>query len=85
MTTPIGRLTPVIMAAVGAVMAAEPLLSAGSDELEEIVVTARKREESLQNVPVTVDAFSEQTIQSAGIESPRDFVAMVPNMTLVEV
>jgi len=84
MTTPIGRLTPLIMAAVGAVMAAEPLLAADSDELEEIVVTARKREESLQSVPVTVDAFSEQTIQSAGIESPRDFVAMVPNMTLVE-
>ena len=36
-------------------------------------------------MPVTVDAFTEQTIKSAGIESPRDFVAMVPNMTLVEV
>jgi iron complex outermembrane recepter protein len=53
--------------------------------LEEVVVTARKREESLQNVPVTEDAFTQQTIKSAGIESPRDFVAMVPNMTLVEV
>jgi iron complex outermembrane receptor protein len=85
MNTPIRRFTPVILVAVGAVMAAEPVLAADSDELEEIVVTARKREESLQNVPVTVDAFTEQTIQSAGIESPRDFVAMVPNMTLVEV
>jgi iron complex outermembrane receptor protein len=54
-------------------------------DLTEIVVTARKRDELLQNVPVTIDAFTEQTIQSAGIESPRDFVAMVPNMTLVEV
>jgi iron complex outermembrane receptor protein len=52
-------------------------------DLTEIVVTARKRDESLLNVPVTVDAFTEQTIRSAGIESPRDFVAMVPNMTLV--
>ncbi len=52
--------------------------------LEEVVVTARKREETLQDVPVTVDVFTEQTIQSAGIESPRDFVALVPNMTLVE-
>jgi iron complex outermembrane receptor protein len=85
MNTPSRRLTPVIMVALAAVMAAEPVLAADSDELEEIVVTARKREESLQNVPVTVDAFTEQTIQSAGIESPRDFVAMVPNMTLVEV
>jgi iron complex outermembrane receptor protein len=85
MNTPTRRFTPVIMAALGVVLAAEPILAAQSDELQEIVVTARKRDESLQNVPVTVDAFTEQTIQSAGIESPRDFVAMVPNMTLVEV
>jgi iron complex outermembrane recepter protein len=85
MNTPVRRLTPLIMVILGAVMAAEPVLAAASDELEEIVVTARKREESLQSVPVTVDAFTEQTIRSAGIESPRDFVAMVPNMTLVEV
>jgi iron complex outermembrane receptor protein len=79
------RLTPVIMAILGAVIAAEPILAADSDELQEVVVTARKREETVQNVPVTVDAFTQQTIQSAGIESPRDFVAMVPNMTIVEV
>ncbi|MGH8133460.1 MAG: TonB-dependent receptor, partial [Steroidobacteraceae bacterium] len=53
--------------------------------LEEVVVTARKRAESVQNVPITEDVFNEQAIQSAGIETPRDFVALVPNMTLVEV
>jgi iron complex outermembrane receptor protein len=84
MNTPIDRFTPLIMATLGAVMAAEPVLAVDSDELEEIVVTARKRDETLLNVPVAVDAFTEQTIQSAGIDSPRDFVAMVPNMTLVE-
>ena len=83
MITPMRRLTPVIMAILGAVIAAEPILAADSDELQEVVVTARKREETVQNVPVTVDAFTQQTIQSAGIESPRDFVAMVPNMTIV--
>ena len=31
-----------------------------------------------------MDAFTAQEIQAAGIESPRDFIAMVPNMTLVE-
>jgi outer membrane receptor protein involved in Fe transport len=57
----------------------------GADgDLEEIVVTARKRDESLQNVPITVSVFTAQEIQAAGIESPRDFIAMVPNMTLVE-
>ncbi len=41
------------MAAVGAVLAAEPILAADSDTLEEVVVTARKRDETLINVPVT--------------------------------
>src|SRR5580700_5941939 len=52
--------------------------------LEEVVITARKRDESFLSVPITVDVFTAQEIQSAGIESPRDFIAMVPNMTLVE-
>ncbi|MGB6307399.1 MAG: TonB-dependent receptor [Steroidobacteraceae bacterium] len=52
--------------------------------LDEIIVTARKRDESLQSVPITLNVFTAQTIQSAGIESPRDFIALVPNMTLVE-
>jgi len=71
------------MAAAGAVVVALPVL-AQSTKLEEVVVTARKRDEAFQNVPITVDAFTTQTIQSAGIESPRDFVALVPNMTMVE-
>jgi len=85
MNTPMTRLYPLVAATVAAILAAEPVLAAESDELEEIVVTARKRDEALQNVPVTEDAFTEQAIQSAGIETPRDFVALVPNMTLVEV
>lgn len=55
-----------------------------STKLEEVVVTARKRSESFQDVPMTVDAFSASQIKAAGIENPRDFIAMVPNMTLVE-
>jgi iron complex outermembrane recepter protein len=84
LNTPMRRLSPLVMAAVGAILAAEPILAMESDELEEVVITARKRDETLLEVPVAVDAFTEQTIQSAGIETPRDFVSMVPNMTLVE-
>jgi len=58
---------------------------AQASELQEVVVTARRREEALLNAPLTVNAFTQQTIESAGIESPRDFVALVPNMTMVEV
>jgi iron complex outermembrane recepter protein len=55
-----------------------------SGDISEIIVTARKRDESTQSVPITMDVFTAQEIQSAGIESPRDFIARVPNMTLVE-
>ncbi|HEX4151464.1 MAG TPA: TonB-dependent receptor [Steroidobacteraceae bacterium] len=72
-----------LAAAAVCITAAAPVAAQSSD-LDEIIVTARKRDESFQSVPITVNVFTAQTIQSAGIESPRDFVAMVPNMTLVE-
>lgn len=83
MRTLTGKWTTALAMGMAAIAAAPA--PAQTSDLQEIVVTARKRDESLQSVPVTVDAFTEQTIQQAGIESPRDFVAMVPNMTLVEV
>jgi len=58
--------------------------TASSDALEEIVVTARKRDESLHDVPVAVNAFSAAEIQSAGIERPQDFIALTPNVTMVQ-
>jgi iron complex outermembrane receptor protein len=79
-----GRWISVLTTAVVSLAAAAPAPAQTSD-LDEIIVTARKRDESFQNVPITVDVFTARQIQSAGIESPRDFVAMVPNMTLVEV
>ena len=60
--------------------------SAQSPEIgiEEVVVTARKRDESLFEVPVAINAFSEQEIESAGILRPQDFIALTPNMTMVQ-
>ena len=55
-----------------------------SPALEEIVVTARKRNENLQDVPVTMDVFTPQEDCGGRNRKPRDFIAMVPNMTLVE-
>jgi iron complex outermembrane recepter protein len=53
-------------------------------QIEEVVVTARKREESYRDVPITVNVFTAEQIESAGIERPADFIKLVPNMTLVE-
>jgi iron complex outermembrane receptor protein len=69
----------------GAVLAAlAGPAAAQTSGLEEIVVTARRRAESFQDVPVTITAFSQQDIRDAGIERPQDFVSLTPNVTLVE-
>lgn len=52
--------------------------------LEEITVTAQKREERLQDVPAAVTAFSADRIADAGIERPKDFVNMTPNFMVYE-
>jgi outer membrane receptor protein involved in Fe transport len=44
-----------------------PAQMAGAQEIEEILVTARKREESLQDVPISVQAFSGEEITQQGI------------------
>ena len=49
-----------------------------------MVVTARKRNEASTDVPVTMSVFTREDITAAGIEKPGDFIARVPNMTLVE-
>ena len=77
---------PAVIVAVGcvAMFAPPPLWAQAPDSLEEVVVTARKRDESLHDVPVAVDAFSAAEIQSAGIVRPQDFIALTPNMTMVQ-
>jgi iron complex outermembrane receptor protein len=52
--------------------------------LEEILVTARKRDEALLDVPVAVNAFGADEIASAGITRPQDFIALTPNMTMIQ-
>jgi len=62
------------------------LAQPGSDSvIEEIVVTSRKREESYVDVPVAVTVFTENEVEAAGIETPADFIALTPNVTLVQV
>lgn len=76
------RSATALVAALAALMAM-PAWTQSAD-MEEIVVTARKRDESFRDVPVTINVFTESAIQSAGIQKPADFIALVPNMTLVE-
>ncbi len=52
--------------------------------LEEIVVTARKRQESIQDVPVAVSAISPGQLERGSITSSLELGKMVPNVELHE-
>jgi len=70
--------------AVGLAVAAT-LLSAGavaqeSTELEEIIVTATKREQTLQDVPVAVSVTPVETINKASIKDITDLASIIPSL-----
>jgi iron complex outermembrane receptor protein len=53
----------------------------GSDSLQEIVVTATKREALLSKVPASITAFSQATMDVEGIKDVQDIVAVTPGIS----
>lgn len=68
----------------GYVNAAADIADSRPAGLEEIVVTAQKREQSMQKVPVAVTAFDEEAVKVNRITDVYDLAAMVPNLTVLE-
>ena len=55
--------------------------SSGADlVVEEVVVTARKREESAQDVPMSITAFSAESLERLGLESVFDIAKVTPGL-----
>lgn len=54
----------------------------GSRLIEEIVVTAQKREENLMDVPISAAAFSADMLDAKGIIDPKDLPLATPGLTL---
>lgn len=77
----------VLTAAISTAVAGFTLPSISQAEelvLEEIVVTAQRREQNLQEVPVSVTAFSGQTIDNLNITEASQFLALSPNVSFTE-
>ena len=51
-----------------------------SQTLEEVVVTAQKREENLQSTPVSISAFSSDRLTELDIGDPQTLADFVPNL-----
>jgi iron complex outermembrane recepter protein len=74
----IGLVTPT------AALAEDAGTPAVSNSAQDIVVTARRKEESLQSVPVAVVAFGQESIANRQIKSEADLQRVVPGLTIRE-
>ncbi len=65
----------------GAAASQNPQSAESGTGLEEVVVSARKRVESVQNIPIAVTAISEQQLQQQNISSLGSVAAYTPQLT----
>jgi outer membrane receptor protein involved in Fe transport len=52
-----------------------------TDSLQEIVVTAQRRTENIQDVPISIQALTAQTLQQLNIGTFDDYIKFLPNVT----
>lgn len=55
---------------------------ASKRQLEEVIVTAQRRSEAVQDVPASIAVLSADALQSAGVANTTDLAKMVPGMTM---
>lgn len=55
---------------------------AASEGRDVVIITATKREEDLQDVPVVVTAIGQQLLQDAGVENIKDLQILTPGLTV---
>lgn len=70
--------------AVAAAEVTDPDASSNQMVLEEVIVTARRREEALQDTPVAISAFSAEDLKVQGIANTRDLQLSVPGLNFSE-
>jgi iron complex outermembrane receptor protein len=56
----------------------------GATQVEEVIVTAEKRAENLQQVPIAVQAYTASQLQNAGVEKLTDVMRLAPNLNMVD-
>ena len=69
-----------IAAAVIAAIGGQAALAQDSGGLEEVVVTAQKRTENMQDVPISIDAIGNEKLEQLNIRNFTDYVRMLPSV-----
>jgi iron complex outermembrane recepter protein len=75
-----------LASAITAILAGTPVVfaqdqSEATGVLEEVIVTAQKRTESMQDVPVAIDAIGNAKLEQLHIQGVDDFVKFLPNVS----
>lgn len=71
-----------VMAATQARAQTAPVAAPDANKVEEVVVTAQRRETSLQNTPIAVTAITANTITRQGINDIRDVERLTPSLSI---
>ena len=79
---PIFLLSSVFLAVSGQNVVAQGESTGAEQILEEVVITARRREESLQSIPMAVSAYSGESLEYRGIERLDEISRFAPNLSL---
>jgi iron complex outermembrane recepter protein len=64
------------------IAAAQDVQAARESDLEEVIVTARRREENLQDVPAAVTAITAEALERQNIRNPTDVQTVTPNLSI---
>ena len=84
MNYPGNRAIALLIAILGLMLGDQSQAQSESEVLEEIVVTTRRVSESLQDVPLSVTAFTEETLETSKIHRFEDLRSRVPNLQYSE-
>ncbi|MFA5524676.1 MAG: TonB-dependent receptor [Tissierellales bacterium] len=69
----------------GAVLLSASVASMGAfAQLEEIIVTAQKRAESMQEVPIAIQSFSANALLESGVTDTRDLAVVTPGLSMAQ-
>ena len=74
--------TPVASAVLLALAAPSALAQEETTALGEVIVTAQKRAESLQDVPISVEALGEEKMEELNVQNFKDYVQFLPSVTM---
>jgi outer membrane receptor protein involved in Fe transport len=77
---PVSRSLSPIATAVLAAVGGQAALAQDSGGLEEVVVTAQKRAENMQDVPISIDAIGTEKLEQLNISNFTDYVRMLPSV-----